>query len=89
MKLLNLVYEKDWSIKEGELVKDEYSCVNIVFLFGDTDAIKDENLNNKFYILVEEVISNITLEIIKLLLCITIFIFIRYSCFVIPIHKIK
>mgnify|MGYP003586419971 FL=1 len=42
MKLLNLVYEKDWSIKEGELLKDEYSCANIVFLFGDTDAIKDE-----------------------------------------------
>ena len=42
MKLLNLVYENDWSIKEGELQKDEYSCVNIVFLFGDTDVIKDE-----------------------------------------------
>ena len=47
MKLLNLVYEKDWSIKEGELQKDEYSCVNIVFLFGDTDVIKDEKRYNE------------------------------------------
>ena len=42
MKLLNLVYDKDWSAKDGELEKDDYSSVNIVFLFGDTDAIKDE-----------------------------------------------
>lgn len=42
MKLLNLVYDKDWSIKEGELTKNEYYLVNIVFLFGDTDSIKDE-----------------------------------------------
>ena len=42
MKLLNLVYDKNWSIKEGELQKDEYSLADIVFLFGDTDAIKDE-----------------------------------------------
>ena len=42
MKLLNLVYDKNWSIKEGELQKDEYSLADIVFLFGDTDVIKDE-----------------------------------------------
>lgn len=42
MKLLNLVYDKNWSIKEGELQKDEYSLADIVFLFGDTDIIKDE-----------------------------------------------
>ena len=43
MKLLNLVYDKDWITKDGELQKEEYSLANIVFLFGDTDYIKDEN----------------------------------------------
>ena len=42
MKLSNLVYDKDWSIKEGNLQKDEYSLANVVFLFGDTDFIKEE-----------------------------------------------
>ena len=50
MKLLNLVYDKDWSAKDGELEKDNYSSVNIVFLFGDTDAVKDEK---RFYELAE------------------------------------
>ena len=43
MKLLNLVYDKDWIVKDGELEKEDYSLANIVFLFGDTDYIKDEN----------------------------------------------
>ena len=42
MKLLNLIYDKDWIIKDGELKKEEFSCANVVFLFGDTDCIKDE-----------------------------------------------
>ena len=42
MKLLNLVYEKNWTIKDGELSQDEYASAHIVFLFGDTDSIKDE-----------------------------------------------
>lgn len=42
MKLLNLVYDKNWIEKDGELQKDEYSLANIVFVFGDTDCIKDE-----------------------------------------------
>ena len=42
MKLLNLVYDKDWITKDGELQKDDFSLANIVFLFGDTDCIKDE-----------------------------------------------
>jgi hypothetical protein len=41
MKLLNLVYEKNWTIKDGELSQDEYASAHIVFLFGDTDSIKD------------------------------------------------
>jgi hypothetical protein len=43
MKLLNLVYDKNWIAKDGELAKEDYSLANIVFLFGDTDFIKDEN----------------------------------------------
>ena len=42
MKLLNLVYDKDWTIKDGELTQNEYALAHIVFLFGDTDSIKDE-----------------------------------------------
>lgn len=42
MKLLNLVYDKNWIEKDGELEKEDYSLANIVFLFGDTDCIKDE-----------------------------------------------
>ena len=42
MKLLNLVYDKDWTIKDGELTQNEYALAQIVFLFGDTDSIKDE-----------------------------------------------
>lgn len=43
MKLLNLVYDKNWIAKDGELAKEDYSLANIVFLFGDTGYIKDEN----------------------------------------------
>ena len=43
MKLLNLVYDKNWIAKDGELAKEDYSLANIVFLFGDTDYIKDKN----------------------------------------------
>ena len=42
MKLLNLVYDKDWTTKDGELTQNEYALAHIVFLFGDTDSIKDE-----------------------------------------------
>ena len=50
MKLLNLIYDDDWAIKDGELKENEFSLVNIVFLFGDTDCIKDEK---KFFELKE------------------------------------
>jgi hypothetical protein len=43
MKLLNLVYDKNWVTKDGELQKEDYSLANVVFVFGDTDSIKDEN----------------------------------------------
>lgn len=42
MKLLNLVYDKNWITKDGELQKEDFSLANIIFLFGDTDCIKDE-----------------------------------------------
>ena len=42
MKLLNLVYDKNWTERDGQLPQDEYKLVDIVFLFGDTDSIKDE-----------------------------------------------
>ena len=50
MKLLNLIYDDEWAIKDGELKENEFSLVNIVFLFGDTDCIKDEK---KFFELKE------------------------------------
>ena len=56
IKVDNLSYEKVSEKIKKYWFKNKYK---------HSDAIKDENLNNKFYILVEEVISNITLEIIK------------------------
>jgi len=43
MKLQNLIYDNNvWvSVNDG-LTKEDYSKVNIVFLFGDTDVLKDE-----------------------------------------------
>lgn len=42
MKLINLVYDNNWLVKDGDLKNEDYSKANIVFLFGDTDIIKDE-----------------------------------------------
>lgn len=42
MELINLVYDNNWLVKEGDLKNEDYSKANIVFLFGDTDIIKDE-----------------------------------------------
>ena len=56
IKVDNLIYAKVSEKIKKYWFKNKYK---------HSDAIKDENLNNKFYILVEEVISNITLEIIK------------------------
>uniref|UniRef100_UPI004048D4F3 FIST signal transduction protein n=1 Tax=Aliarcobacter sp. TaxID=2321116 RepID=UPI004048D4F3 len=43
MKILNLAYNNDiWIKGESEIEEFEYANVNIVFLFGDTDVIKDE-----------------------------------------------
>lgn len=42
MKLINLVYDNNWLVKDGDLRNEDYSKANIVFLFGDTDIIKDE-----------------------------------------------
>lgn len=44
MKLESLVYhDKNWSTINSEFEKEDYLKVDIVFLFGDTDIIKDEN----------------------------------------------
>ena len=42
MELINLVYDNNWLVKDGDLKSEDYSKANIVFLFGDTDIIKDE-----------------------------------------------
>ncbi|MDD2895270.1 MAG: FIST C-terminal domain-containing protein [Aliarcobacter sp.] len=43
MELINLVYDNNnWLVKDGDLKNEDYSKANIVFLFGDTDIIKDE-----------------------------------------------
>lgn len=45
MKLENLTYNNEnWSLVNSELQSDDYSKVNVVFLFGDTDIIKDEKI---------------------------------------------
>lgn len=53
MKLLNLMLNnQEWEVLEGELTENDYDKVNIVFLFGDTDIIKNElvflKLKNRF-----------------------------------------
>lgn len=53
MKLLNLMLNNQvWEVLEGELTENDYDKVNIVFLFGDTDIIKNElvflKLKNRF-----------------------------------------
>jgi len=43
MELINLIYDnKNWLAKDGNLKNEDYSKANIVFLFGDTDIIKDK-----------------------------------------------
>lgn len=43
MKVQNLVFDNElWLEINSEIKKDEYLKVNIVFLFGDTDIIKNE-----------------------------------------------
>lgn len=43
MKVLNLIYNDEFWIKnESEIDESQYSDVDIVFLFGNTDSIKDE-----------------------------------------------
>jgi hypothetical protein len=45
MKLENLIYDnKKWVTVNTELEKEDYLKVNIIFLFSDTDSIKDENI---------------------------------------------
>jgi hypothetical protein len=45
MKLENLIYDNEnWILVNSELEDEDYLKVNIVFLFGDTDIIKDENI---------------------------------------------
>ena len=43
MKLLNLrLNNQEWETLDGELTKNDYDKVNIIFLFGDTDVIKND-----------------------------------------------
>lgn len=43
MKLLNLVLDnQNWKVLDGEIIEEEYGKVCIVFLFGNTDVIKDK-----------------------------------------------
>lgn len=45
MKLENLIYDNEnWILLNSELEDEDYLKVNIVFLFGDTDIIKDESI---------------------------------------------
>lgn len=45
MKLENLTYNNEnWVLVNSELQDDDYNKVNLVFLFGDTDIIKDEKI---------------------------------------------
>ena len=43
MKLSYTLTQDDAVTKDGELQKEDYSLANVVFVFGDTDSIKDEN----------------------------------------------
>lgn len=45
MKLLNLVLDnQNWKVLDGEIIEEEYGKVCIVFLFGNTDVIKDKEV---------------------------------------------
>lgn len=45
MKLLNLILNnQEWEVNDGEIEKDDYDKVNIVFSFGDTDVIKNKEV---------------------------------------------
>lgn len=42
MKIETLVFEDDWKKESGDLLPNEYEKVQVVFLFGHTDVIKEE-----------------------------------------------
>lgn len=42
MKIETLVYDKEWIKNSGDLEETEHNQVDIVFIFGHTDVVKDE-----------------------------------------------
>jgi hypothetical protein len=47
MQIETLVYNKEWKIHSSDLPEKEYANVNIVFIFGYTDVIKNEKHFNE------------------------------------------
>ncbi|WP_419765188.1 MAG: FIST signal transduction protein [Arcobacter sp.] len=47
MQIETLVYDNEWKKHSSDLPEDEYNNVNIVFIFGHTDIIKNEERYNE------------------------------------------